>query len=85
MAFNIFALVAAALQDAAEVQIAGAELAAGQAVEAPGKIQVGTTAGKAVYLFGVLSTDPAYSIATAAQPALQAGTHNTTVTTAAGG
>jgi hypothetical protein len=78
VALNIFQLVSTVLADVAQVQIAGAELAAGQAVEAPGHLKVGTAQGKPVYLVGVLSTDPNYQISSA--PPVPASAHETTVT-----
>jgi hypothetical protein len=64
MAFNLWAALGFVEQEFTAVELDGAELAGGANVEVPGKLTVGSTSGKPVYLFGVLSTNPNFSVST---------------------
>ncbi len=68
MAINIGQLIETVFEDVTLVEIDSATLAAGQAVEVPGHIQVGSVGGKAVYLYGTLSTNGSWAPSSNPQP-----------------
>ena len=58
---NLGGLIETIVDDATAYELDSVEIAAGQNVEAPGHLQVGTSGGKPVYLFGILTTNAEFS------------------------